>query len=310
MGDFDKPVKTDGYEALLDYIRALFADVGTWADSNRTSPTNMPEYTKRWDASNDKIQSYEAFNWVTKLLSVAGGGTGSSSASGARANLEVDSSTEVTAKVVAHNAVTSPLSASSDALAIRLIIRDTSSRARVAPPIVSNDIATKGYVDAMEPFASGTSMLFNQAAAPSGWTKKADWAHVAALHVGNDYATGGVDNPRSYTTGISVADHANHVHSGPNHQHTGPLHNHSVLVPKTGWGVSGGSLDGTMSVSAADARTYSPSASRTLTSSNAGNAVTGYSGTGNTGAGGAASHSIAQSTYKPQFVQVIAAIKD
>jgi len=159
-------------------------------------------------------------------------------------------------------------------------------------------------------FPQGTSMLFAQAAAPAGWTKKADWANVAALHVGNNYAEGGGDSPRSYTTDIGIANHANHAHSGPNHRHTGPLHSHDIIVPKTGWGTSSQVGDGYLVSHRWDISNATISSNRTLISSNAGNTVTGYSGTGNTGSAGAASHNIDQSTYTPRFVQVIAAIKD
>lgn len=147
MGDFNKPVKTDQYESLLALIRELFADVATLIDSRRASPTNIPTYAKRWDAINNKLLSFEGGTWISKVLSLAGGGTGSSSASGARANLGVDSSAEVTAKVTAHNAVTNPHSASSTAVSDRLVLRDASGRAQVADPSVSADIATKGSTD-------------------------------------------------------------------------------------------------------------------------------------------------------------------
>ncbi|MCF8088965.1 MAG: phage tail protein [Desulfotignum sp.] len=183
-------------------------------------------------------------------------------------------------------------------------------------------------------FPTGTVMLFAQATTPVGWTKKADWENVAALHVGNDYATGGASSPRSYTTEISIASHVNHVHSGPNHRHTGPSHSHGITVAGHAltisqipshkhsmddvyiysWngdaasnsmgGPSGPITRDTGSVGGGSTHAHAAS------SADSGTQNTGYGGTGETGGAGAASHAVTQSTYLPRFVQVIAAIKD
>lgn len=50
-----------------------------------------------------------------------------------------------------------------------LVLRDSAGRAQVVDPSAGADIATKAYADARLP--SGSNMLFNQAAAPTGWTQ-------------------------------------------------------------------------------------------------------------------------------------------
>ena len=139
MGDFNKPVKADLYEALLGYIRELFADVGTLLDSRRAEASNKPEYAKRWDNDNARLQSWESSSWLTKLLGLAGGGTGASTASGARINLEVDSSTEVTTKVSNHNAVTNAHGAVSEATASKIVVRDASGKAKFSEGTATGD---------------------------------------------------------------------------------------------------------------------------------------------------------------------------
>ncbi len=48
--------------------------------------------------------------------------------------------------------------------------RDVAGRSKVADPNVAADIATKGYVDGAG-FPAGTTLLFHQNLAPTGWTK-------------------------------------------------------------------------------------------------------------------------------------------
>ena len=96
MADFNKPEKTQLYESVLSSIRALFASVVGLLDSRDTDPDNKPVRAKRWDDANARFQSWESSAWLTKLLGVAGGGTGASTASGARTSLGVPSTTDLT----------------------------------------------------------------------------------------------------------------------------------------------------------------------------------------------------------------------
>jgi hypothetical protein len=206
-------------------------------------------------------------------------------------------------------------------------------------PVVANP-DEDGFTVGNSVIPSGTSMLFNQASAPTGWTKKTNWSETASVIVGNTYAAeAGSHNPVSYTTAVAVGNHATHTHSGPSHVHAGPNHNHSgpnhthrmnshrhdVVVPRTGWGAGTSFNEGLL---ATNAPTYTRtiSDSRTLTSgtpsevntqaggtgdtSYAGDSNTSASGTGNTGSGGPTTHTVTQSTYSPRYVTVIAASKD
>lgn len=207
-------------------------------------------------------------------------------------------------------------------------------------PSTNYQVANKKFVsDSINLLVpSGTSMLFNQAAAPTGWTKKSDWANVAALHVGNNYTEGGGDSPRSYTTDISIDNHANHAHSGPSHTHTTgavslsithlPSHFHYVVrddeVPPEDFSetiltatkaVVRERNDSTGTASFYNLHGYPAEAdvgkSSTVGSGSAhSHGNTGAGGTGNTSSESVSAHSVTQSTYTPRFVQVIAAIKD
>ena len=62
---------------------------------------------------------------------------------------------------------------------------------------------------------AGTTMIFGQNLAPTGWTRKTDWANNAMLcfaATGN-IASGGSANPQS-----------GHTHTGPSHYHAGGTH--------------------------------------------------------------------------------------
>ena len=56
---------------------------------------------------------------------------------------------------------------------------------------------------------SGTIMLFGNASAPTGWTKKTDWQDNAMLC----YASG------APSSGGAVDPQATHTHTGPSHNH-------------------------------------------------------------------------------------------
>jgi hypothetical protein len=173
------------------------------------------------------------------------------------------------------------------------------------------DAGTEEWKSADKSIEAGTSMLFNQAAAPTGWTRKSDWAANATLVVGNTYATGGTANPISYTTAVAVANHALHTHSGPSHTHNMQNHKHNVTVPAGGWGqiilANGGYIAATMASEWPQSRV---DGDRTLTSGTPDTNLTGTGGEGDTGSGGPTTHSITQSTYSPRYVQVIAATRD
>lgn len=183
-------------------------------------------------------------------------------------------------------------------------------------PSTNYQAANKKYVDdeiAAAVIPSGTSMLFNQAAAPTGWTKKSDWANNASIIVGNTYGTGGSDSATEYTTAVAVADHATHVHTGPSHVHAMPSHAHSVVVPRSGWSWGGDQYpdyNGYLVATVTGIPNATVDANRTLTSSSVDPGNTLANGTQDTGAASLSAHSITQSTHSPRYVCVIAAAKD
>jgi len=102
----------------------------------------------------------------------------------------------------------------------------------------------------VQPFPSGTVMVFYQAAAPTGWTKSTAQNNKALRVVsGSGGGTGGTWDLSSGVTSSSTGSHthsfsdsssttssdgahthtgASHTHTGPSHSHTGPSHTHST----------------------------------------------------------------------------------
>jgi len=132
-------------------------------------------------------------------------------------------------------------------------------------------------------FIAGTSMIFNQASAPIGWTKKTNWANNASLIIGNTYANGGSDNPETWTTAISVSNHTLTTAEMPSH-----IHN-----------IRGGSgsISDYCGGSTADygLQNQGPSSA---------------TNTASTGSGSGHSHGIIQDIYAPRYQTVISASKD
>lgn len=154
------------------------------------------------------------------------------------------------------------------------------------------------------PIPSGSIMLFYQAAAPIGWTKKSDWAANASLIVGNTYGSGGSDSPTSWTTNLSSASHAitlaemyPHTHAkGTLANNTTGSHTHATGATISGGGgaaFGGGGQGYSYVTGAAGNHTHTISGS-----------------TASAGSGSAHSHTLTQDTYTPIYQTVIAATKD
>jgi hypothetical protein len=168
-----------------------------------------------------------------------------------------------------------------------------------------------------EAFASGTALLFPQASAPSGWTLDSSWSTPRSIIIGNSYGTGGTATPTTFTTGITVAAHATHLHSGPNHSHTVIVNGHILTVAQLAvhahsytratlayYGASGSYGDHTVNVGTANTSTAGSGQAHSHTASS------GASGTGNTGYGGPTTHVVGQSTYSPRYMTVIRCTKN
>jgi hypothetical protein len=167
--------------------------------------------------------------------------------------------------------------------------------------------AIQGQIDGVIP--ATTVMLFQQAAAPTGWTVKNSWSSSTSIVIVNaaDYSDGignsSGDSPTSWTTNVQVAAHANHTHAGPSHRHTyttTPYHNHYVNAGVAGaaYGQPAGGA-----VSTGGYTNYAGSAT----------CYTQYDGTEATDTVSTASaydHVETQDTYAPRYQHVIAATKD
>jgi len=147
--------------------------------------------------------------------------------------------------------------------------------------------------EAVDPvIPAGTRMLFYQAAAPTGWVTKSDFADNYSLILGNNYGSGGSDNPVSWQTDISVANHAAHTHAGPSHTHTYTdviAHTHTAYCQSgdINYGPYGGSM---------------PPGAGVTGSTGVSTGTTAASGTANTGNPSATlTHSVTQDTYTPVY---------
>lgn len=155
-----------------------------------------------------------------------------------------------------------------------------------------------GEVCRVEMFPTGTVMLFGQNAAPTGWTRKADWTDNSMLVYA---ATGDI------VAGGSVSAKGRHTHAGPSHTHdSGTLKFVTALIDNLDLKFynSGGSsvtvVDSTLHVASGSGRS----------------AITAFlsdqwfytkTGSGNTGAGGTGATG---QNDQPYYQEVIAATKD
>lgn len=84
MADWALPTLSSGYSDFLTYLKARDSDAASLGYAAITNPeTGQMRYVR---ASN-KFQEYDGASWVDKLVSIAGGGTGSSTAANARTAL-------------------------------------------------------------------------------------------------------------------------------------------------------------------------------------------------------------------------------
>ena len=67
--DFNAPVASDNYTAILPTIRAAFADLATWSHS---ASDNRPVETKQWSAANNRFERWNgsAFVELTSLYNI------------------------------------------------------------------------------------------------------------------------------------------------------------------------------------------------------------------------------------------------
>src|SRR3990172_6648119 len=150
MANWSLPGLTDLYTNVMSYLKGRDDDAIRLNDTRSASASNLPDNAKRWNEPLGTFQNWLSSVWTNIVLAIAGGGTGSTTASGARTNLGVPSVSEAQATaqglVDTHAALTSPHGAVSEATANKLIVRDSAGRAQVAYPTENEQIATVAYV--------------------------------------------------------------------------------------------------------------------------------------------------------------------
>lgn len=91
MADWNTPTTGTDYLDVLDNLKARDVNSGTLFSDSLTAATNIPTGAIRYNRASNKFQEWSGAAWVDKILSVAGGGTGSTTAAGARTALGLGS---------------------------------------------------------------------------------------------------------------------------------------------------------------------------------------------------------------------------
>jgi hypothetical protein len=65
MADFNTPSLSDSYTNILAYLKNRDLDIMKWLDSTQTSPSNVPQYSKRWNRSSKIIEEYDGSSWAS-----------------------------------------------------------------------------------------------------------------------------------------------------------------------------------------------------------------------------------------------------
>ena len=98
MADWNKPVLTDLYTDVITYLDARLDDA---AQNFLTDPTNPPIGLMRFVRASGKFQEWDGAAWQDKPIGVAGGGTGSTTASGSRTALGLGTMSTQNANAIA-----------------------------------------------------------------------------------------------------------------------------------------------------------------------------------------------------------------
>ena len=222
------------------------------------------------------------------------------------------------------------------------LVNDTTPQLGGNLDLNSNNITGTGTITAtsftgsganltgVDPFPTGTKMVFAQAAAPTGWTQ--DTANNdKALRVVSG-AGGGTGGTHALTSPPSTAHThtgASHTHSTPSHSHAHtlsagahtlstaqiPAHKHASLVTVTQSGWNGSSYGNMSSNSYGRGPAWSSSGRQNTggggshSHSLAGSITSGGSGTSGSGGTGATS-SAGPTAFAPQYVNVIVCSKN
>ncbi len=89
MGNWNNPTVSTAYSTFLSDLKDRDVDAATLFYSAPTG--TIPTGAIKFNRSTNVFQEWSGSAWVDKVLAVAGGGTGASTASGARSNLGLGS---------------------------------------------------------------------------------------------------------------------------------------------------------------------------------------------------------------------------
>jgi hypothetical protein len=167
-------------------------------------------------------------------------------------------------------------------------------------------------------------MLFGQASAPTGWTKKTDWTDDSMIvYTTGTPAAGGSDNPKSWTTAISNVAESEHVHTVSAHVHAMSNHAHKIYDFASN-SVDGKYFDASGNAQDLNATNWGGNIHLGLSTASGEKVVgvdmhtndnlvspvnTGSGGNGNTGST-SHTHSVSQDTFAPKYQEVIAATRN
>lgn len=95
--DWNAPTITTPYVNYTDGLKARDVDSARLFDPAYTSPSNVPQYTIRWNGAQDRLERWSGSAWGPLVLGITGGGCGASSAANCRTALGLAIGTNVQA---------------------------------------------------------------------------------------------------------------------------------------------------------------------------------------------------------------------
>jgi hypothetical protein len=88
MANWNNPTVNSNYVTFVDEVKNRDVDAARMFDG---TGDNLPNLTIRWNQSNQRFERLQDGTWSARTLSVGGGGTGATTAAGARSSLELGS---------------------------------------------------------------------------------------------------------------------------------------------------------------------------------------------------------------------------
>jgi hypothetical protein len=90
MANWNNPTVDSNYITFVDEVKNRDIDNARMFDGTPAA-TNIPTFTIRWNQSNNRFERWSGTVWEGRTIGITGGGTGATTASGARSNLELGS---------------------------------------------------------------------------------------------------------------------------------------------------------------------------------------------------------------------------